>query len=172
MSLSTIAIPTRGFEELGLRLTNTLHYQLSAEELVHDTLRLNQGELNNTGALVVKTGEFTGRSPKDKFIVKDEITANGMHWNEFNLPLDEKYFHCIHKKILDYLNVQPEVWVRDSYACADPRYRLNIRVINDNPWANLFANNMFMRPEEEELEDFHPDWHILAAPGLHLDAAA
>ncbi|AEW01706.1 phosphoenolpyruvate carboxykinase (ATP) [Niastella koreensis] len=170
MSLSTIAIPTRGLEELGLRSTNTLHYQLSAEELVHDTLRLNQGELNNTGALVVKTGEFTGRSPKDKFIVKDEITENSVHWNDFNIPLEEKYFHCIHKKILDYLNEQPEVWVRDSYACADPRYRLNIRVINDNPWANLFANNMFMRPEEEDLENFNPEWHILAAPGLHLDA--
>jgi phosphoenolpyruvate carboxykinase (ATP) len=170
MSLSTIAIPTKGLEELGLNATNTLHYQLSAEELVQDTLRLNQGELNNTGALVVKTGEFTGRSPKDKFIVRDEITGNTVHWNEFNIPLEEKYFHCIRKKILDYLNAQPGVWVRDSYACAEPRYRLNIRVINDNPWSNLFANNMFLRPEEEELEHFSPDWHILAAPGLKLDA--
>ncbi len=170
MSLSTIAIPTRGIEELGLNVTDTLHYQLSAEELVQDTLRLNQGVLNNTGALVVKTGEFTGRSPKDKFIVKDEITTDSVHWNEFNIPLEEKYYHCIHKKILDYLNAQPEIWVRDSYACAEPRYRLNIRVINDNPWSNLFANNMFLRPEEEELEHFTPDWHILAAPGLHLNA--
>ena len=169
MSLSTIAIPTKELEELGLNTTNTLHYQLPAEELVQDTLRLNQGELNNTGALVVKTGEFTGRSPKDKFIIKDEITENSVHWNEFNIPLDEKYFHCIRKKIIDHLNVQPEVWVRDSYACAEPRYRLNIRVINDNPWSNLFAYNMFMRPEEEELEHFMPDWHILAAPGLKLD---
>ena len=171
MSVSTIAIPTKGLEELGLHSTDTLHYQLSAEELVQDTLRLNQGELNNTGALVVKTGEFTGRSPKDKFIVKDEITANSVHWNEFNLPIDEKYFHCIRKKILDHLNAQPEVWVRDSYACAEPRYRLNIRVVNDNPWSNLFAYNMFLRPEDEDLENFNPDWHILAAPGLKLDAA-
>lgn len=169
MSLSTIAIPTKGLEELGLRSTNTLHYQLSVEELVQDTLRLNQGELNNTGALVVKTGEFTGRSPKDKFIVLDEITANTVHWNEFNIPLEEKYFHCIRERIIDHLNAQPEVWVRDSYACAEPRYRQNIRVINDNPWSNLFANNMFLRPEEEELEHFTPDWHILAAPGLKLD---
>jgi phosphoenolpyruvate carboxykinase (ATP) len=169
MSLSTIAIPTKGLEELGLHSTNTLHYQLTADELVQDTLRLNQGELNNTGALVVKTGEFTGRSPKDKFIIKDDITENSVHWNEFNIPLEEKYFHCIRKKILDHLNEQPEVWVRDSYACAEPRYRLNIRVINDNPWSNLFAYNMFLRPEEEELEHFTPDWHILAAPGLKLN---
>ncbi|WP_205509244.1 phosphoenolpyruvate carboxykinase (ATP) [Longitalea arenae] len=169
MSLSTIAIPTKGLEELGLHSTNTLHYQLSAEELVQDTLRLNQGELNNTGALVVRTGEFTGRSPKDKFIIKDEITENTVHWNEFNIPLEEKYFHCIRKKILEHLNAQPELWVRDGYACAEPRYRLNIRVINDNPWSNLFAYNMFLRPEEEELDQFTPEWHILAAPGLKLD---
>jgi phosphoenolpyruvate carboxykinase (ATP) len=170
MSLSTIAIPTRKLEELGLQLTNTLHYQLSPEELVNDTLRLNQGVLNNTGALVIKTGEFTGRSPKDKFIVKDEISTGSIHWNDFNLPLEEKYYHCIHQKIVNYLNAQPEIWVRDSYACADPSYRLNIRVINDNPWSNLFANNMFLRPDEEELENFNADWHILAAPGLRLDA--
>lgn len=170
MSVSTIAIPTKKLEELGLQLNNTLHYQLPPEELVNDTLRLNQGVLNNTGALVIKTGEFTGRSPKDKFIVKDEITENSVFWNEFNIPIEEKYFHCIHRKIVDYLNIQPELWVRDSYACAEPRYRLNIRVINDNPWSNLFAFNMFLRPEEEELENFRPDWHILAAPGLKLDA--
>jgi len=170
MSLSTIAIPTRQLEELGLQPTNTLHYQLGAEELVNDSLRLQQGVLNNTGALIVKTGEFTGRSPKDKFIVKDEITENTIHWNDFNLPISEKHYHCIHKKITDYLNKLPEVWVRDSYACAETNYRLNIRVINDNPWSNLFAYNMFLRPDEEELENFTPDWHILAAPGLRLDA--
>jgi len=170
MSLSTIAIPTRKLEELGLQSTNTLHYQLSPEELVHDTLRLNQGVLNNTGALVIKTGEFTGRSPKDKFIVKDEITAGSVHWNDFNIPLEEKHYNCIYRKIVDYLNAQPELWVRDSYACAEPHYRLNIRVINDNPWSNLFANNMFLRPDEEELENFTADWHILSAPGLRLDA--
>jgi phosphoenolpyruvate carboxykinase (ATP) len=170
MSLSTIAIPTKMLEELGLQSTNTIHYQLSPEELVHDTLRLNQGVLNNTGALVIKTGEFTGRSPKDKFIIKDEITENTVHWNEFNIPIEEKYYHIIHQKISNYLNTQPELWMRDSYACAEPHYRLNIRVINDNPWSNLFAHNMFLRPEEEDLENFKPDWHILAAPGLKLDA--
>jgi phosphoenolpyruvate carboxykinase (ATP) len=171
MSVSTIAIPMKKLEELGLQLNNMLHYQLSPEELVQDTLRLNQGELNNTGALVIKTGEFTGRSPKDKFIVKDEITENTVHWNDFNLPISEAHYQTIYKAIVDYLNVQPEVWVREAYACAEPTYRLNIRVVNETPWANLFAYNMFLRPQEEELELFEPDWHILCAPGLRLDPA-
>jgi phosphoenolpyruvate carboxykinase (ATP) len=122
--------------------------------------------LNDTGALVIKTGEFTGRSPKDKFTVKDEFTTDTVHWNEFNIPLDEKYFHIIHKKITDYLNQQEDLWIRDCYACADPRFRLNIRVVNEKPWINLFAYNMFLRPTDDELDNFKAEWHILSAPGL------
>jgi phosphoenolpyruvate carboxykinase (ATP) len=71
--------------------------------------------------------------------------------------------------MMDYLNRKPEIWVRDCYACADPRYRLNIRVINEKPWTNLFVYNMFLRPTEEELDDFHADWYIISAPDLKLD---
>lgn len=170
MSVSTIANPSKKLEQLGIKATNITHYQLSPEELIQHTLRLNEGELSDTEALVIKTGEFTGRSPKDKFIVRDEITATTVHWNDFNIPIEEKYYHIIYKKIVDYLNAQSELWVRDAYACAEPRYRLNIRSINEKPWINLFAYNMFLRPEEEELENFKPDWHILSAPGLKLDA--
>ena len=118
---------------------------------------------------MIQTGEFTGRSPKDKFTVKDEITENTVHWNEFNIPIDEKYFDIIYKKMMDYLEKLPELWVRDCYACADPRYRLNIRVVNEKPWSNLFAYNMFLRPTEEELENFKPEWHVISCPGLKLD---
>ena len=83
-------------------------------------------------------------------------------WNDFNIPIEEKYFHVIHKKIMDYLNQKAEIWVRDCYACADPRYRLNIRVVTEKPWTNLFAYNMFFRPTEEELENFKPEWHIIS----------
>lgn len=169
MSVPTVTIPVYELKRLGLKTTNTIHYQLSPEELVQDTLRMGEGVLNDTGALVVRTGEFTGRSPKDKFTIKDSITENSVHWNDFNIPLDEKYFHIIHKKVLDYLNSRNELWVRDAYACADPRYRLNIRVVNEKPWINLFAYNMFLRPTEEELDNFKTDWHILSAPGLKLD---
>ncbi|HYF30386.1 MAG TPA: phosphoenolpyruvate carboxykinase (ATP) [Chitinophagaceae bacterium] len=170
MSVPTIAIPVHKLLKLGLRATNNIHYQLTPEELVQDTLRMGEGQLNDTGALVIKTGEFTGRSPKDKFTVKDETTANTVDWNDFNIPIEEKYFDIIFKKVTNYLNELPEMWIRDCYACADPRYRINIRVINEKPWTNLFAYNMFLRPTEEELENFKPDWQILSVPGLKLDA--
>lgn len=171
MSIPTMVIPMEKLLQLGLSEATNIHYQLPPDELVQQTLNLNQGELNDTGALVIKTGEFTGRSPQDKFIVKDSITENTVHWNNFNLPIDEKYFHQLKKKMLDYLAAKDEVWVRDAYACADPAYRLNIRVINENPWSNLFAYNMFLRPAEDELEDFKPDWHIIQAPGFKADAS-
>ncbi|HTD94300.1 MAG TPA: phosphoenolpyruvate carboxykinase (ATP) [Chitinophagaceae bacterium] len=154
---------------LGLKKIDTIRYQSSPEELIQDTLRLGEGTLNDTGALVIHTGEFTGRSPKDKFIVKDELTASTVHWNEFNTPIDPKYFDIIHRKMLDYLDTRSECWVRDCQACADPRYRMNIRVINEKSWNNLFAYNMFLRPSEEDLDGFQPDWHIISTPGLRLD---
>jgi phosphoenolpyruvate carboxykinase (ATP) len=171
MPVTTISIPTKSLLKIGLRNTESIHYQLPPEELIQDTLRIGDGVLNDTGALVIRTGEFTGRSPKDKFIVKDEFTADSVHWNEFNIPIESKYFDTVFKKVTDYLDSLPELWVRDCYACADPRYRLNIRVVNEKPWNNLFAYNMFLRPTEEELDNFEPEWHVLSAPGLLLDPA-
>src|SRR5436190_24328833 len=165
MSVSLLTLPKKDLHDLGLT-QNNIHYQLSPDELVQDTLRLGEGILNDTGALVINTGEFTGRSPKDKFTVQDDITANSVHWNDFNIPIEEKYFDIVKKKILDYLNQRPELWVRDCFACADPRYRMSIRVVNEKPAINLFAYNMFIRPTEEELEEFSPEWTILSAPGL------
>src|SRR5215208_2249122 len=160
MSVPVIVLSTENLVKLGLKYTENFHYQSTPEELIQDTLRIGEGVLTDTGALAIRTGEFTGRSPKDKFTVKDEITENTIDWNEINFPIGENYFHIIHKKITDYLNQKKEIWVRDCYACADPRYRLNIRVINEKPWTSLFAYNMFLRPEEEELENFKPQWHI------------
>jgi phosphoenolpyruvate carboxykinase (ATP) len=170
MSVSTIIIPQRNLLRLGLKNIDSIHYQLSPKELIQDTLRTGEGVLSDTRALVIRTGEFTGRSPKDKFIVKDEITADTIYWNDINLPVDPKYFDIIYKRVIDYLNNLPEIWIRDCYACTDPRYRMNIRVINEKPWSDLFAHNMFLRPEEDDLEVFKPDWHVIAVPELKLDA--
>ena len=153
---TTIPFSTETLIRIGLRNTETMHYQSTPEELVQDSLRIGEGVLTESGALAINTGEFTGRSPQDKFTVKDETTENTVDWNNFNIPIEDKYFHIIHKKITDYLNQKEELWVRDCYACADPRYRLNIRVVTEKPWTNLFAYNMFLRPTEEELEDFSP----------------
>ena len=169
MSAPTISIPTHSLARLGLRTSHTIHYQLNPDELIADTLRIGEGVLNNTGALVINTGEFSGRSPKDKFIVMDEITADTVNWNDFNIGIGENYFDIVFKKVIDHLNKQPEIWVRDAYACADERFRLNIRVINEKPQNNLFAYNMFIRPTEEEVDNFEPEWNILSAPGLRLN---
>src|SRR5688572_33460162 len=112
MSVPTVTIPTENLLKIGLRNTDSIRYQLSPEELVQDTLRIGEGVLNDAGALVIQTGEFTGRSPKDKFTVKDETTADSVHWNEFNIPLEPKYFDIIFKKVTEYLDQVPEIWVR------------------------------------------------------------
>lgn len=171
MSVPVIALPTDSLRRLGLRISDTIHYQLPPEELARHCLRRKEGVLSDTGALVIRTGTFTGRSPKDRYIVKDEVTTSSIHWNDFNQPIDPAHFHRIFTAVTTWLNRVPELFVRDCYVCADPRHRLNIRIINETAAGNLFAYNMFLRPAEEELEDFHPDWQILAAPGLYLNAA-
>lgn len=168
--ITTLMIPSKELHQLGLKQPE-FHYQLAPEVLAEQAVNRGQGVLNDTGALCINTGEFTGRSPLDKFTVKDELTENSVHWNNFNIPVEEKYFLQLREKMLDYLNAKEEIWVRDAYACADPAYRLNIRVINENPWSNLFAYNMFLRPDEKELDKFRPDWHIIQAPGFKADPA-
>jgi len=170
MSVPTISIPTHNLLKLGLKATKSINYQLTPEELVQDVLRTGEGVLNDTGALVIQTGEFTGRSPKDKFIVRDEITEKTIHWNEFNQPIDEEYFEIVFKKMTNYLNEKEEIWVRDCFACADPRYRIGIRVIAEKPATSLFAYNMFLRPTDDQLEDFTAHWQILCTPDLKLDS--
>ncbi|ATL47317.1 phosphoenolpyruvate carboxykinase (ATP) [Chitinophaga caeni] len=168
MHISSVRDTLTELKELGIENIENVHYQLTPTELVEQTVALNQGQLTDTGALVVNTGEFTGRSPKDKFIVKDELTANSVDWNDFNLPFSPENFEKLYNRITSYL-AGKEVWVRDCYACADPNYRVNIRVVNEQPWANLFAYNMFLRPTEEELEHLEPGWTIIQAPGFKAD---
>jgi phosphoenolpyruvate carboxykinase (ATP) len=165
----TIQLDPKKLLQIGLSVNTGIHYQLSPETLVNQAVLKGQGVLNNTGALCIKTGKFTGRSPQDKFIVQDEITKDTVHWNNFNIAIEEHYFLQLKSKVLQYLGEQENIWVRDAYACADQQYRLNIRVINENPWSNLFAYNMFLRPEENELANFQPDWHIIQAPGFKAD---
>lgn len=170
MSLPVIASPADRLAELGLFLADKLHYQLPPNELAKQCLKRKEGELNDTGALVIRTGTFTGRSPKDRYIVKDIFTEDTIHWNDFNQPMEEHRFDAMFASIRSWLNKLPEVWVRDCYVCADPGYRLNIRVVTETPSSSLFAYNMFLRPTKDELESFQPDWQILSAPGLQLDA--
>ena len=156
-------------EELGIQ-NATVHYQLSPNELHAITIETGQGIESSTGALAINTGEFTGRSPQDRFIVQDEITNDKVWWGNVNIPFSSENFDKLYNKVTDYLSDKP-VFVRDSYVCADPNYKLNVRVVTETAWANLFCFNMFLRPEESELEHFTADWHVVCAPGFKADPA-
>ncbi|WP_291099336.1 MULTISPECIES: phosphoenolpyruvate carboxykinase (ATP) [unclassified Flavobacterium] len=151
-------------KNLGIE-NSKIHYQLSAEELHAITLQSGQGTENSTGALAINTGEFTGRSPQDRFIVKDSITEDKVWWGNVNIPFEPEAFEKLYNKVTSYLS-EKEVFVRDSYVCADSNYRLNVRVVTETAWANLFCLNMFLRPETEELENFTPEWTLICVPSF------
>jgi len=148
----------------------TIRYQLNSNELQDETIKSKQGIVSSLGAIAVNTGEFTGRSPMDRFIVKDDITKDEIWWGKINLPFEEETFDKLYDKVVHYLS-EKEIFVRDSFACADENYKLNIRVVNEYPWSNLFAYNMFLRPSEKELKNFIPEWTVINAPGFMADAA-
>ena len=148
---------------------DNFHYQESPQALQKATIDLGMGVETKNGTLAVNTGEFTGRSPQDRFIVKDAITKDRIWWGPVNIPFEPEKFKALYDKVIAYLN-KKELFVRDCYACADPEYKLNIRVINEYPWSNMFAYNMFLRPTEEDLENFSPEWTVINAPGFMANA--
>ncbi|WP_026712425.1 phosphoenolpyruvate carboxykinase (ATP) [Flavobacterium daejeonense] len=160
---------TRPFslENIGIKNAN-IHYQLSPEKLHDLTLQRREGTETSTGALAINTGKFSGRSPQDRFIVKDAITENEVWWSDINIPFEPVKFDALYTKLTDYLS-NKELFARDTYVCADPNYRLNVRVITETPWENLFAYNMFLRPTTEELANFSPDWTLICAPSFQAD---
>ena len=155
---------TISLDAYGIKNAN-VKYQLSPNELHDIAIEKGQAVEAASGALAVNTGEFTGRSPKDRFIVKDDITKDRVWWGDINIPFDADKFDALYNKVTDYLS-NKEIFVRDCYACADEDYKLNIRVINEYPWSNQFAYNMFLRPTDEELEHFESEWTVINAPGF------
>lgn len=154
--------------DLGLSNVEMAYWNLHPSELVEETITRGQGVLTDVGALAIDTGEFTGRSPKDKYAVVDYNTKDSVWWGDVNNRFEEDKFDALHHRMLAYLGGK-EVWVRDAYACADPKYRINIRVVNEYPWSNLFSYNLFLRPTREEIKHFKHDWTILNAPGFRAD---
>jgi len=157
-------------KSIGINNANAC-WNLTASELTEETLHLKQGVLTDTKALAVDTGEFTGRSPKDKFVVLDDKSKDTIWWDDVNFKFDPKKFDALCTKVANYLSGK-KIYVRDSYACADKNYRLSVRVVTELPWSNLFANNLFLRPTKDELSTFNPEWTIINAPGFRADAAA
>ncbi len=167
MNISKQSSKGISLKEYGIFHEN-IHCQL-APSLLHDiTVEKGMGKETSSGALAVNTGEFTGRSPLDRFIVKDRITEDTVWWGNINIPFEPSKFDALYNKVIAYLN-ERELYVRDCYACADTNYRMNIRIVNEYPWSDMFAYNMFIRPTMEELRNFEPEWSVINAPGFRAD---
>ncbi|MGO9518037.1 MAG: phosphoenolpyruvate carboxykinase (ATP) [Candidatus Korobacteraceae bacterium] len=145
-----------------------VHRNLHAAPLVEAALRRGESVLAARGSLVSETGKRTGRSPKDKFTVKDAITADKVAWGSVNQPFSPEKFDALYERVLDYLK-DKELFVQDLFSGADPKYQLPIQVINEYAWHNLFVRQLFIRPTPEELKTHKPEFTIVAAPGFLAD---
>jgi len=139
--------------------------------LVEKSIINGQGKLSSAGALVVKTGKFTGRSPKDRYIVKDAITEDTVDWGKVNIPIEESSYKSLYDKMMKYMESLDEIYIRDAYACANPNYRLNVKAYTEYPWQSLFVYNMFLRPTAKDLANFTADWKVYSFPGVLADPA-
>jgi phosphoenolpyruvate carboxykinase (ATP) len=157
-------------QPLGISQAKEVSLNLTPAELVEEALRNGEGTLTDTGALMADTGKFTGRSPKDRFVVKDQNTADSVWWGDINIAFDPEKFDQLHQKVVAYL-ADKKLYVREAYAGAHPGSRLKLRVANELAWHNLFCNNMFIRPEAGEDTSWDPDFTIICAPGFHADPA-
>jgi phosphoenolpyruvate carboxykinase (ATP) len=147
----------------------TIHYQTPVAALYEQTIALGLGKIADNGALCIDTGKFTGRSPENKFIIKDAITENVVDWGGFNHSMETKYFKPLYHKMLAYLETQKAVWIKDAYACAEASYQMPLRLYTELPWSALFAHNMFIRPTTAQLDHFNPEWQIIHAPNFKAD---
>ncbi|WOD43695.1 phosphoenolpyruvate carboxykinase (ATP) [Hwangdonia lutea] len=153
----------KNLERYGLKDV-TVNWNLSPEELQKITVEKGMGKETANGTLAINTGKFTGRSPQDRFLVKDDYTEDKVWWGKTNKPVSPENFDKLKNEITKYLSGK-EIYARDGYVCAEPEFRTNIRTVTELPWSNLFVYNMFLRPSLKELENFKEDWLILCAPG-------
>lgn len=157
----------KSFEYLGITKLGKIHWNYSIPKLYEEAIRNNEGNIVFGGPLAVSTGKFTGRSPNDKFIVKDETTADKVNWGKANASLTPEQFDKIYDKMKEYLQ-DKDVYVLDTYVGADVNYQLNVRVITEFAWQTIFAGNMFNRIEDTDtLDKFIPGFTVLAAPKMH-----
>ena len=135
---------TADLSQLGLEQSGNVYWNLSPAELIERTVQSGEGTLADNGALVIKTGEFTGRAPEDRFVVEDDTTRNSVDWGKVNIRFSPEKFDALYQKVCAYLQGK-DLFVRDAYVCADEKYRLSLRVVAQKPWSALFCYNMFMR---------------------------
>ena len=161
--------------EIGLSIAGILKRNLPVQKLIEDSIKANEGVLGQNGALMVDTGKYTGRSPKDKYIVEENSSSHNLWWGEVNQKTSEEVFDKLLIKVREYYNEIPEgedVYIFDGFGGDDPKYTLPIRVIARKPWQAFFCNNMFIRPSQEQLTDFSPEFTIINASDIKNDLFA
>tara|TARA_B100000401_G_scaffold111529_1_gene72780 strand:+ start:1567 stop:3183 length:1617 start_codon:yes stop_codon:yes gene_type:complete len=158
-------------ESLGLHNINQVHRNLSVESLIEETIKNGEGIIGPRGATIVDTGKFTGRSPKDKYIVDESSSSDKIWWGSVNKKIDEKIFDELYQSVIDYYNSDDsKTYLFDGFAGFDPSHNINIRIIAKRAWQAHFVNNMFIRPELDQLEDFSPDFTIINASSVQNKA--
>ncbi|MEQ8355639.1 MAG: phosphoenolpyruvate carboxykinase [Kiloniellaceae bacterium] len=162
------AISRNGLDQHGLKDLRNAYWNFDTAALYEESLRRGEGQLAEGGALVVLTGKHTGRSPKDKFILREAETEDDIWWGDVNVAIDEAGFERLRAKIIDYLKDR-DVFVQDVHAGADSDYCLPVRVVSESAWHSLFTRNMFIQPPVEALSDFLPRFTVLHAPFCHAD---
>lgn len=158
-----------GVENHGIRNANTVYWNLSTSMLYEQAVKRIEGHLVHLGPLAVRTGDHTGRSPNDKFIVREPTSENAIWWGSVNRPFEAEKFDNLLRRIQAYIQNR-DVFVFDGYGGADERYRLRVRVITEFAWHSLFARNMFIQEHDgNKLRDFVPDFTIIDVPQFHAD---
>ncbi len=160
--------PSGDLSESGINTDATVYWNLDNITLIDLAVERNEGYLTSEGALVTETGERTGRSPNDKFIVDEPTTNQDVNWGDVNISTDESVFNRLKGQVIDYLSQRDSLFVQDLYCGAEESEALPIRVINQNAWHNAFARNMFVRPTAEQLESHVPQFTVYHAP--HFEA--
>ncbi len=143
---------------------------LSPAALYEQAILRNEASIVSSGALTAETGKHTGRSPKDKFFVKEPTSQDAIWWYPGNQPISTDKFQSLLRRMEEYVETH-EVYTQDVFACADTRYRLSVRVISEFAWHSLFARNLFIRPTADELRGFAPDFTVIAIPSIKADPA-
>jgi phosphoenolpyruvate carboxykinase (ATP) len=157
-----------GLELHGLEPARAVYWNLSPAELVEAALVRNEGHLSNMGAFAAVTMPHTGRSPNDKFTVREPSSESEVDWGKVNVPMSPEHYEVLEADLCAYLN-ERELFVRDARAGADESYGINVRVVTPSAWHNLFAHNMFLRPAAGDLASMKPDFTVLHAPELKAD---
>jgi phosphoenolpyruvate carboxykinase (ATP) len=155
--------------EHGIEATGTVHWNPSTSQLYSDALTRGEGRLAEGGPLAVDTGKHTGRSPKDKFIVREPGSEDRIWWGDVNAGISEELFEGLREKVTAHIGAGDDLYVIDAFAGADPKQRIAVRVVTGYPYHALFARTMFIDPTEDELRDFEPQALVLHAPRLESD---